>query len=225
MNIKKTVEINQVLFNTGKHLFTSEPELATWKKDWLSKGNIITASNDIVEVVYSNEQEEQDAFRNYSCKDFECSFVYYKKVLTEPRVDWDEKCGSVVQGVSDREVITIVKDLNEVRALIERDIREGAGYIDQVKVLLGGELLPFNIILKNIQGEERVFTMASLSCYDIKVAEDESIYLDFNMYEMEREGRVTYCYRDEYFAAMNKDMSNEYKLANPVRVIKNRLEV
>lgn len=224
MIIKEAIGIDGLLFNIGKHLFKSESDLAAWKKEWLDKGVIGKTSRDMVELVYTKEHKGQDKFRKSVYNDVPSLFVYYKKTLTEPRTDWDERYGSVGEGPNDKEVIKVVNDLNKVRELIDKDIKGDVRYIDQVKVFYCGELLPFDIILNPDTFMETTFTMISFVVNDIEILEDHPIYIDFNMHEIEHEGKIIYCSRDLDVVGIQQ-MRLNYELGSYVKIINNKRAV
>lgn len=212
MGFKNPVNMGKLLFNIGKYNFTSQKELSHWVVGWKSKGFIKEEIEEIIELEYLKEQEDNKDFENYVFDDVEFSFIYYRKLLTKTKE------------TESREIISIVKDLNKIREMIAKDLK-GNEYVTEAVVLFDWVYLPIYVSLTNQDGKQETLTIPCLNYFEIKVLDVplENIY--FNMYELEYMGRIIFCSRDRQAVEMQRTSYNCSNEGSKVRIFKDGKEV
>lgn len=203
------VGLDFVLFNVYKQLYSTSREVNNCKNKWLRNGTVEDVGQDKIELSLDKIKDKSEGLKDFYYNFSNYPFLYYREII-------DIKSGSPKY----YQLITMVRDLKQVKEIILKDIEEQGISVFQSLVLYYTELLPCKIVTYNEEGYKETH---SLTIFGVQIPhKDLKIMLEFDIYEVEQEGQNI-----EYFYTSidTEKHINSLPDGSKVKVLKNGKEI
>ncbi len=174
----KQGEVNMefILFNVGKQLYQTQREVTGWKNRWLKNGEVIKIEQEKIEIEFKDGKDIAKGLNDFSYDLGLYPFLYYREIVNIEK-GFPERC----------QVITIVKDLKQVRELMIKELLDANKSIFRAVVLYYCDLLHYKIVVNHKEGYIETHSLSTCNIVD-KIDTDLKIEIEFNIYEIEEDG-------------------------------------